>query len=160
MRKIVFLDRDGVIINNSKHYYIYKLSDISFVPGIFSNLKELASKGFQFIIISNQSGIAKGEYTHKEVDKVHETIQKKFSENKLTLLDAYFCPHHPTKTACLCRKPDSLMLEKAIAVHNVNIEQSFLIGDSDTDIKAAKKIGLKAIKIEANKDWSNLTINN
>ncbi len=150
-RKVVFLDRDGVIVNNSEHYYIYRIEDMKYNSGVFEKLKEFATKGFEFILISNQSGIAKGEYKISDTEKIHQQIKKDFKIRGLNLIDDYFCPHHPTKSKCLCRKPNSLMIEKAIAKWNVDSESSFMIGDSDSDVKAAEKAGLKAFKIEPNK---------
>ncbi len=154
-QKIVFLDRDGVVIDNSAHYYVHRQEDVKFVKGIFENLQKIAQKGYKFIIISNQSGIAKGEYTIAEVNRVHDYLKQEFARNGLDLIDDYFCPHHPSKSACLCRKPDSLLLEKAITLHQVDFSQSFLIGDSERDMQAAHKIGLKAFKIEGNTNLKN-----
>lgn len=151
MTKVVFLDRDGVI-NLERGDYTYKLSHFNFVEGLFEALKKLKNKGFSFIIITNQGGIAKGIYNHSDVNNVHNYIQKEFAQQKLTLLDIYYCPHHSDIESCICRKPDSLMLEKAIAKYNVNVKASYFIGDSERDILAANKVNIKGIRVIANDD--------
>ena len=150
--KAIFFDRDGVIINNAHHYYIYKVEDVEFIDGIFDNLKLLKNKGYEFFVVSNQGGIAKKEYTQNDVNKVHQYIKNEFGVHGIEFRDIYYCPHHDTIEACLCRKPSPLMLEKLIAKYHVDVEQSYLIGDNITDIQAADAAGVKGIKIDANQN--------
>jgi len=150
MKKALFLDRDGVINHNGNHYYVYRIEDFQFIPGIFDVVKEFQNKNYLVIVITNQSGIAKGEYSPKHVKKVHDYMVNKFSLHGISITNIYYCPHHPSKSNCLCRKPDSLMLEKAIARYKLNPGYSFLIGDSERDIQAAKKAGVKGILVKKN----------
>lgn len=150
--KAIFLDRDGVIINNANHYYIYKVEDVEFVDGIFENLKQLKAKGYEFFVVSNQGGIAKKEYTKEDVQAVHQYIMDEMAKHGVYFRDIYFCPHHDTIEACLCRKPSPLMIEKLIAKYHVDVNQSYLIGDNITDIQAADAAGVRGIKIDANKN--------
>ena len=150
--KAVFLDRDGVIINNAIHYYIYRKKDVQFVDGIFENLQQLKNKGFSFFIVSNQGGIAKKQYSHQDVATVHQFLQQEFSKYDITFLDIYYCPHHDSIEPCLCRKPSSLMIEKLIAKYKIDPKSSYLIGDSQTDIQAAQSAGIQGIQINANKN--------
>jgi D-glycero-D-manno-heptose 1,7-bisphosphate phosphatase len=144
MNKAIFLDRDGVL-NEDKVDYVYKMEDCKIINNIPQSLKKLKEKGFLLIIITNQSGIAKGIYTQKEVLEVYDFLQKN-CENVFD--DHYFAPHHPKYTTeSLSRKPDSLMLERAIAKYNIDIEQSWFVGDSNRDILAGQKIGIRTIKI-------------
>ena len=150
--KAVFLDRDGVIINNANHYYIYRKKDVQFVDGIFENLQQLKNKGFSFFIVSNQGGIAKKQYSHQDVATVHQFLRQEFNKYGITFLDIYYCPHHDSVEPCLCRKPSSLMIEKLIAKYEIDPENSYLIGDSQTDIQAAQSAGIHSIQINANKN--------
>lgn len=150
--KAIFLDRDGVIINNANHYYIYKVEDVEFIDGIFENLKQLQAKGYEFFVVSNQGGIAKKEYTKEDVRAVHQFITGEMAKHGIYFRDIYFCPHHDTIEACLCRKPSPLMIEKLIARYHVEVDQSYLIGDNITDIQAADAAGVRGIKVEANKN--------
>lgn len=152
MKKSIFLDRDGVLINNSKHYYIYQIKDIEFVDGVFENLSHLKKKGFEFFIVSNQGSIAKKEYAHDEVNIVHEYLQKELKKHGVTFKAICYCPHHGSIESCLCRKPSSLMLEKLIAQYDINPNQSYFIGDQESDMLAAQNAGIKSLKIDVNKN--------
>jgi D-glycero-D-manno-heptose 1,7-bisphosphate phosphatase len=151
MRKVIFLDRDGVI-NLERGEYTFKVDDFVFVDGLFSALKKLQQHGFEFIIITNQGGISKDIYTHQHVLQINHLMQEEFKKHHLELLDIYYCPHHSDVEKCICRKPNSLMLEKAIATHGVDATKSYFIGDSDRDIEAAHKVGVKGIKVNKNSD--------
>lgn len=148
--KAAFLDRDGVIINNSRHYYIHKMEDVNLVDGIFENLKLLQEKGFALFIVSNQGGIAKGEYAKEDIELLHQSLLTEFSAKGISIVDVAFCPHHDKIEKCFCRKPNSVMLEKLIAKYKIDREQSVFLGDSETDMQAAVKVGLKGILITAN----------
>ena len=154
MRKVVFLDRDGVI-NIERGEYTFKIEDFKPVEGLFQALKVLKDKGFGFVVITNQGGISKGIYNHNDVISVHSCMQEWFKEANIPLLDIYYCPHHSFIEKCICRKPDSLMLEKAISKYNVDINNSYFIGDSRRDELAGQKIGLKTIRVTANESLIN-----
>lgn len=151
MRKIIFLDRDGVI-NIERGDYTFRLEDFVFVDGLFAALAFLKNHGFEFIIVTNQGGISKGIYNHDSVIVLNKLIETEFKKHQLNVLDIYYCPHHSDIEKCICRKPNSLMLEKAIATYSVDITKSFFIGDSDRDIDAAHKVGVKGIKVNKNSD--------
>lgn len=149
MKKAVFLDRDGVV-NIERGEYTYSWEDFSFVPGLFDFCRDALEKNYLIFIISNQGGIAKGIYSVNDVQKLHQKVQHAFLAEKIKLTDIYICPHHQDFGKCICRKPDSLMLEKALAKYNVDAGESIFIGDSERDIIAAKKVGVKGILIKAN----------
>jgi D-glycero-D-manno-heptose 1,7-bisphosphate phosphatase len=151
LRKIIFLDRDGVI-NIERGDYTFKVEDFVFVDGLFSALALLKNNGFEFIIITNQGGISKGIYSNQEVELLNNLIKDTFKKHHLELLDCFYCPHHSDLEKCICRKPNSLLLEKAISKYNVNSNHSFFIGDSYRDIDAAQKVGIKGIKVNKNSD--------
>lgn len=150
--KAAFLDRDGVITNNSQHYYIYKIEDISFVDGIIDNLILLKNEGFQFFIVTNQGGISKKEYTMDDVENTHNFIKSVFTKSGIEIRDIMVCPHHDDIENCLCRKPKPLLIEKLIAQYNINKKESVFIGDSETDMQAASDAGIKGIKVKGNEN--------
>lgn len=154
MKKAIFLDRDGVIIKE-RGKYNYKVAHTKFVNGIVETLETLKNNGYIFIIITNQGGIAKGIYTHQDVKEIHKLIKDFFSSFHIAIKDIIYCPHHDSVSKCLCRKPDSLMLEKAIAKHDIDITESYFIGDSQRDVEAGRKAGLQTIKIEPNDNLLN-----
>lgn len=152
MIKSVILDRDGVITNNSQHYYIWNKEQLQFVEGIFSNLKQLLQTGYKLFIVSNQGGISKGIYSKEDVLKIHDEMNSAFAVHQVEITDVLFCPHHPDIEKCICRKPESLMIEKLISRYNLNKTETCFIGDSDSDMKAAENSGIRGIKIQANQD--------
>lgn len=151
-KKAIFLDRDGVLISNKDHYYIWKQEQLEWIDGVIENLKMLTLKGFQLFIVSNQGGIARGLYTKNEVMKLHEELMQTFRKSNIEILEIVYCTHHPEIENCLCRKPASLMIDKLVAKYNICKEDSYLIGDSDSDMEAAQKAGIKGIKINPNQN--------
>ena len=149
MYKAVFLDRDGVI-NHEIGDYVYKIEDFKFNTGLFTALRLLKEYDYKLIVVTNQGGIAKGRYTHNEVNDLHNFMLEKFLEEGIKIDDVFFCPHHHTIAPCLCRKPNSLMIEKAIAKYHLDTSRSFLIGDNENDILAGEKAGVKGVLIESN----------
>jgi D-glycero-D-manno-heptose 1,7-bisphosphate phosphatase len=151
MNKVVFLDRDGVI-NIERGEYTWKIEDFKLTVGLISFLKEVQQKGFFTIIISNQGCIGKGVCTMEDVDKAHEYLKDELKRSNIELTDLYYCPHHPNSGKCLCRKPGSVMLEKAISRYQVDVSKSYFIGDTERDIEAGNKVGLHTIKVTPNDD--------
>lgn len=150
MSKAVFLDRDGVINSDEGLYYIFRVSDFRLNPGVSEAIKLMHDKGYQVVVISNQGGIGKGLYTKADTDAVHDYLQQLLAKDG-TFVDAfYYCPHHPDSGLCLCRKPGSLMIEKALARFEFDRGLSLLIGDSSRDIQAAEAAGVRGYKIPKN----------
>ena len=149
MNKAVFLDRDGVI-NKEIGEYVYSEDKFVINDELIPALQLLQQNGFLLFIITNQGGIAKGIYSHDDVDKLHRHLLGILNTNNIQISEIYYCPHHPDFGKCLCRKPDSLLLEKAVARFNVDVSRSFMIGDTERDIEAAEKIGIKGFQIQPN----------
>lgn len=149
MNKAIFLDRDGVI-NREMGDYVTCVDDFKINPGVGEALRKWAEAGYLLIVITNQGGIAKGLYTEKTLQVMHEKMHQALAQDDVVLTAVYHCPHHPSTGACLCRKPDSLLIEKAIARFHIDPAASFFIGDKDRDIQAGLKVGVKGIRIEAN----------
>ncbi|MEO5572596.1 MAG: HAD family hydrolase [Bacteroidia bacterium] len=151
MNKAVFLDRDGVL-NKDNASYTFRIEDFVFTDGIFEALKILHDKNYLLIVISNQAGIARNVYTHQDVEQVHNYMLKQFSLKDIRITEIYYCPHYTETGRCICRKPDSLLLEKAIARFDIDPFQSYFIGDRDRDIEAGEKVHVKGIKVESDTD--------
>lgn len=149
MKKAVFLDRDGVI-NRDIADYTYRISDFTMLPGVVEALKNFHDKGYLLIIITNQGGIAKKLYGHEEVAVLHRYLLDLFKKKGIEITEIYYCPHHPDFGKCLCRKPGSLMLEKALARFNIDPTRSYFIGDMDRDIEAGRGAGVNTIKVDTN----------
>ncbi len=155
-RKAIFLDRDGVV-NEEIGDYVTSPGYFNMLPHVIPNMARLRNAGFLFIIITNQGGIAKGLYTHEILQQIHEKLIQELAENDLYLTDVFYCPHHPDFGNCLCRKPGSIMIEKALAKHRINPENSFMIGDAERDMQAALAAGIEGFKISSNQNWGFVT---
>ena len=149
VKKVIFLDRDGVI-NEERGDYTWRIEDFRFTDNLFEALSRIAEKGFEFVIVTNQGGIAKGLYGHEDVKRLNAIVSKEFKNHNLNLLDIYYSPYHSSISKSLSRKPDSLMLEKAIDQYTIDVSKSYMVGDSERDILAAKKVGVKGILNKAN----------
>jgi D-glycero-D-manno-heptose 1,7-bisphosphate phosphatase len=150
-RRAVFLDRDGTI--NVEKNYLHRIADFEFIPGAPEAIKKLKAAGFLVIVVSNQSGIARGYFDEDAVNLLHEHIQDELKGYD-TVIDAfYFCPHHPEeglgvyKGACECRKGAPGMLLKAASEHDINLKNSFMVGDKLADIEAGKRAGCQSLLV-------------
>lgn len=152
MNKAIFLDRDGVINRKGGSYYICYREEFIFNEGVMEMLGRLADAGFLLIVITNQGCISKGVCSDEEVRSLHLKMTDEFKENGINITAVYFCPHHPDNEACSCRKPGSLLFERAIEDFNIDRKLSCMIGDSDIDIEAARGAGVRGIKVPTNCD--------
>ena len=150
--KAIFLDRDGLLNNNSKRYYIHRIQDFELNPGVINCLKHFYEKAYLLIVITNQGGVAKKKYKKLDVEILHLHLTKLLKNEGIELTDIYYCPHHSDISKCLCRKPESLLFEKALATYQLNPALCYMIGDSDRDIEASEKVGIKGIKVPSNSD--------
>ena len=148
MKKAVFLDRDGVI-NKERKDYVKSIEEFQILNNIPKSIKMLKEKGFLIIVITNQSAINRGLITIETLNEIHNYLQNFLKENNTSIDDFYFCPHRPDEN-CKCRKPNPGMLIKAAQEHNIDMNQSFMIGNSLTDIQAAQKSGCKGILLNQN----------
>ena len=153
--KAVFLDRDGVINSNANYYYVYKPSDFELNNGVIESLKQFIKNGYILIVISNQGGIAKKIYSKKDLELLDNYMLELFNKSGIKISDSYYCPHHSDIEKCICRKPNSLLIEKAVARYGIDKEKSIMIGDSDRDILAAEACGIVGLKVKANANLYN-----
>lgn len=154
MNKAVFLDRDGVI-NRERGEYTWRKEDFTINEGVIEFLRYAREKGYLLIVISNQGGVQRGKYSLEDVENVHQYLKNELGKEGVELTDIYICPHHDKTGRCFCRKPQPLMLEKAIARFNIDVNKSFFFGDSIRDMEAGKAVGVKNILIEPNSNLLN-----
>jgi D-glycero-D-manno-heptose 1,7-bisphosphate phosphatase len=144
--KAVFLDRDGVINRDSG--YPHRIEDIEFLDGVFPALKIIQRLGFLLIVITNQSGIARGLFSVQDFQTLMDWMKSEFAVNGIDITGIYYCPHlegAPLKSydvRCDCRKPQPGLLLSASADYSIDLAQSIMIGDRATDMEAAHRAGV------------------
>ena len=149
MNKAVFLDRDGVL-NKELGDYVCRFEDFKVLEHNFTALKELQDRGYLLIVITNQGGLAKGWYSANVLDQMHTQLITTYAEQGVLISEVYYCNHHPEYNGkCLCRKPGSLMLEKALARFGIDASQSYFIGDRERDVIAGQAAGVTGILIDS-----------
>ncbi len=144
--KVIFLDRDGTI--NKEVNYLYKIEDFEFIPNTIEAIKIFHELGYKVIVITNQAGVARGYYKERDIEILHEHIDR-LLEKEGTYIDAYYyCPHHPEgiikeySCKCNCRKPEVGMIEQAMKDYSIDLNNSIFIGDKEIDIQTGKKAGI------------------
>ncbi|MFC2001748.1 D-glycero-alpha-D-manno-heptose-1,7-bisphosphate 7-phosphatase [Chloroflexota bacterium] len=149
MVKAVFLDRDGTIIEDVG--YLDSCDEIKFLPRVNEAIKLLNENGFKVIIITNQSGVARGYFTEATVKEINSYVQKSLSKQGAYIDRSYYCPHHiegaiiQYKKECHCRKPNPGMIEEAARELGIDLEDSFVIGDKLIDVEAGRRAGCSTI---------------
>ena len=151
LSKAIFLDRDGVI-NHDPGDYTKSIEEFTLLPTALDALKELHFHGYKLILITNQGGIAKGLYSHEDVNTIHAHFKSKCAEKGIEITDIFYSPHHPDFGESLTRKPGGLMIEKACAKHRFDPAQSWMIGDKARDIEAGETAGVSGLQIPVNGD--------
>lgn len=143
MNKFIVLDRDG-IINNAPvpGEYITKTNEIVLVEGIIDLLTKFKTNGYKFLIVTNQRGVALGKLTILQLNKIHKHIEMMFNKHDLYFQGIYSCPHNIGE--CNCRKPLPGLILKALRNHDIDLNESILIGDSPNDIFLAMHFGMKS----------------
>jgi D-glycero-D-manno-heptose 1,7-bisphosphate phosphatase len=132
--KAFFLDRDGVI--NIDTGYVYKIEDFIFENSIFDALNFIQENGFDIFIITNQSGISRGFFTESDFLKLTNWMLAEFDKNGIKIKAVEFCPHLPNDN-CSCRKPNTGLVEKLISKFNIDLNNSWIVGDKYSDIELA-----------------------
>lgn len=137
MNKAVFLDRDGTI--NVDRAYLSKIADFEYLPGVIEGLRMLQQAGFLLIVVTNQSGIARGYYTEDDFLRLNEWMLCDLRSKGIEISKVYYCPHHPNgkiekyRKDCICRKPKLGMYEQAIQKFDIDLSHSYTIGDKLRD---------------------------
>ena len=135
----LFLDRDGII--NKDLGYVSKIEDFQFTEGIFELLHFFVSKGYLLFIVTNQSGIGRGYYTIQDFNTLTEWMVETFKEQNIDIQDVQHCPHVPNEN-CACRKPETGMVDDILKEYQIDLSNSWLIGDKQSDIDLAHNAGI------------------
>ena len=147
MTSVVFLDRDGVV--NTDIGYLWRREDLAWVPGAPEAIRLFNELGWPVVVVTNQSGVARGYYREEDVHSLHQWMNAELKKMGARIDAFYFCPHHPKGALpeytcdCTCRKPHPGMILKAMADWQADPATSFLIGDNDSDVAAATAAGIQ-----------------
>ncbi len=153
MRKpAVFIDRDGTI--NEQLGYINHLSRFVILPGVSEAVRLLNKNDWWAIIVSNQGGVARGYYPMELVDEIHAFLKSSLKEQGATIDGIFFCPHHPAgvlpeySSECGCRKPETGLIDKAREAFDIDMSNSYVVGDRHVDIELASRLNLKGVLVK------------
>ncbi len=150
MRPAIFLDRDGTL--NDDVGYLYECEKWRWLPGAVEALALFAQKGYALVVITNQSGIARGYYTAADVHTLHTWLNATLNKQGLHIDAFYYCPHHPDFSGpCSCRKPSPYLLYQAAQDLDLDLSRSFMIGDKMSDVQAGLAAGCAAYLIDEKK---------
>ena len=157
-QKAIFLDRDGTI--NLYKGFIKTPEEIELIPGITEVIKKINDSGYLAIVITNQPVIARGDCTLEQLQTIHEKMETLLGAEGAYIDDLFYCPHHPDKgfegerveykIECDCRKPKPGLLLQAAEKYNIDLSQSYMIGDDERDMEAGRRAGCKVVKVETN----------
>ncbi len=154
MNKAFFLDRDGVVIREAE--YLSSVKEVKIFNETFQALKLMKEAGYLIIVVSNQSGVARGYFEESTIPIIHKHINSELKKENIEVNAFYYCPHHDNGSIekysipCECRKPKSGMLDKAAKDFNIDLTKSFMIGDKTSDIKAGKNANVaKSILVKS-----------
>lgn len=150
MKRAVFLDRDGTI--NIEKEYLYRKEDFEFIPGVPEAIRLLNKAGVLVVVVTNQSGVARGYYTEEDVENLHRHIARELKEAGAQVDAWLYCPHHPSGRGsyalpCDCRKPLPGMLREAARRYDIDLENSVMIGDKLADVEAGQAAGCRTILV-------------
>src|SRR5260370_20198942 len=147
MKRAAFLDRDGVINRKPQEgQYVTRWEEMEFLPGVPEAISLLTQAGLCVLIVSNQRCVAKGLLTAGELESIHERMCQELATAGATITEVYYCPHEE-QPPCGCRKPAPGMLLRAAFEHEIDLQTSWMIGDSEIDIQAGKNAGCRTVRI-------------
>lgn len=151
-RRAIFLDRDGIL--NEDKGYVYRQEDITWLPGSKEMVADLTKRGYLLLVVTNQSGIARGMYTEEDVKALHRWMNEELTQMGGHIEDFFYCPHlvegivSQYAVDCVCRKPRPGMIIQALQKYRIQREDAVLFGDSERDVVAAKRAGIQGFLFE------------
>jgi histidinol-phosphate phosphatase family protein len=148
LSRAVFLDRDGVL-TRERQDYVKNPDELEVLPGIEDPLREIQSRGFRIVIITNQSVIGRGLTTRHEMSRIHEKLRLELERLGCSIDGIYYCPHRPNE-GCNYRKPEPGLILRASRELGIDIVSSWMIGDKEMDLEAAKRAGCRGIRVPTN----------
>lgn len=151
MNKAVFLDRDGTV--NEEVGYMSDLSNFRVIPGVGPAIRKLNEAGFKVVVVTNQSGVARGYFAESFVHEAHVLLLEMLKRDEARIDALYYCPHHPTAgnsrytMNCVCRKPKTGLIENAVKEMGIDLTLSYMVGDKWSDIELGQRAGVHAVLV-------------
>lgn len=148
LRRAVFLDRDGTL--NVEKHYLCRYEDWEWIPGSVEAIRTLNRLGYVVVVVTNQAGIARGYYGEEDVRRLHARVDRDLEAAGAHVTSYYFCPHHPEygdRADCACRKPRPGMLVQAAKDHGIELSRSWMVGDRESDMEAARRCGVQPLLV-------------
>ncbi len=151
MKRAVFLDRDGTV--NEEVGYLRNAADLRLIPGAGAAIKRLNDAGLLVVLVTNQSGIARGYFSEEQLLEIHERLKQMLQQDNARLDAIYYCPHHPTAgnshltKECDCRKPGTGLIDLASRDLHIDIGQSYVVGDKWSDVELGQRAGAHSILV-------------
>jgi D-sedoheptulose 7-phosphate isomerase len=150
-RKAVFIDRDDTVAKDVP--YCPKPEDLKLFPGVGRSIKDLNDAGYLVILVTNQSGVARGYFSLEMLGRIHEKLRADVAKEGGMIDAIYFCPHHPDEK-CSCRKPQLGLIQQATQDFDIDIAGSFVIWDSEHDVEMGRKAGCRTFRVSADQDFN------
>ena len=150
-RKAVFIDRDDTVAKDVP--YCSRPEDLKVFPGVGRSIRNLNDAGYLVILVTNQSGVARGYFSLETLGKIHEKLREEIAPEGAKIDAIYFCPHHPDEK-CSCRKPQLGLIQQAAQDFDIDIAGSFVIGDSEHDVEMGRRAGCRTFRVEGENDFN------
>ena len=156
--KVLFLDRDGTLIEEPGDFQVDSVDKVRLVPGVIPALLEIARHGFRFVVVSNQDGLGTASFPQEQFEACHAHALSLFTSQGIEFDEIFICPHLPGDN-CECRKPRTGLLTRYLAATDVDLEASAVIGDRETDMQLAERIGIRGILVNTDgaMTWPQIT---
>ena len=151
--KVLFIDRDGTLIEEPDDFQVDAVEKVQLVDDVIPSLLELSRHGFRFVMVSNQDGLGTDAFPQRDFDATQAHTLSLFSTQGISFDEIFVCPHRP-EDHCECRKPRTGLLTKYLAATDIDLQSSAVIGDRDTDMALAERIGVRGLRVNANDDKS------
>jgi len=146
--KVLFVDRDGTLIEEPEDFQVDSLDKVRLVPGAIPALLELAACGYRFVLVSNQDGLGTESFPQDDFEPAHALVMQIFESQGVSFDEVFVCPHLP-EANCECRKPRSGLLTRYLAANDIDVSASAVVGDRDTDLQLAEAIGIRGLRVNA-----------
>jgi len=156
-KPVLFVDRDGTLIEEPEDFQVDAIEKVALVPGVIRALQELLEHGYELVMVSNQDGLGTDAFPQADFERCHDHMLKLFESQGIHFAETFICPHLPDD-GCHCRKPHTGLLTRYLAATAIDTARSAVVGDRDTDLELADKLGLEGFRVgNGGLSWKEIT---